>query len=435
MLNQNPSTFTWNGRSSDEFGIRIERKPDLSRSARKFKSASVNGRNGNIYQLQDAWEEVVVAYDIFAGGTEKGDAITDFTAIMEWLNSADDYAVLTDSYDPSHYRLAVFVDAVDIASEWYTIGQATVKFRCRPQRFIVTDPIEVEDGDTITNSTNHVAKPIITLTGAGQVSMFEVEKPLLDVEYSPVGGYGQPIPSTLKTQMLADMFWIASNYLIHYDVQIYKSSTAGTVSIQSNTSGRIKFHPTLSNYGLGAMMPVNTETDYVISYTATPSDSNEYEMYISYVNNNDTITKTMYHSYTGTQTISFTFKTDSDTAYVIIAFYFVSGGSRTLDITDLMLVKGTTAQPFRAYTTAQIDTFTVGDTTMQITSQGFDDAVIDCERENLSMDGSDSNINATVLDQYGNLSVNYLALQEGSNEVTFTNGITAVSVEPRFWEL
>lgn len=182
-------------------------------------------------------------------------------------------------------------------------------------------------------------------------------------------------------------------------------------------------------------MPVNTETDYVISYTATPSDSNEYKMYISYVNNNDTITKTMYRSYTGTQTISFTFKTDSDTAYVIIAFYFVSGGSRTLDITDLMLVKGTTAQPFRAYATAQIDTFTVGDTTMQITSQGFDDAVIDCERENLSMDGSDSNINATVLDQYGNLSVNYLALQEGSNEVTFTNGITAVSVEPRFWEL
>lgn len=428
-------SFTFNGHSSDEFGIRIERFPDLNRSERKYRSASVSGRNGNIYQMQDAWEEVVVSYQIFAGELQAGAAVSDFTDIVEWLNSADDYAALTDTYDPTHYRLAVFVDELEIESQWHTFGKATVRFRCRPQRFIVTNPIEVEDGDTITNSTNHVAKPIITLTGAGQVSMFEVEKPLLDVDYSPVGGFGQPIPSTLKTQMLADMFWITSNYLSHYDVQINKSSTAGTVSIQSNTSGRIKFHPNLSNYGLGAMIPVNTETDYVISYTATPSDSNEYEMYISYVNNNDTITKTMYHSYTGTQTISFTFKTDSDTAYVIIAFYFASGGSRTLDITDLMLVKGTTAQPFRAYTTAQIDTFTVGDTTMQITSQGFDDAVIDCERENLSMDGSDSNINATVLDQYGNLSVNYLALQEGSNEVTFTNGITAVSVEPRFWEL
>lgn len=428
-------SFTFNGHSSDEFGIRIERFPDLNRSERKYRSASVSGRNGNIYQMQNAWEEVVVSYQIFAGELQAGAAVSDFTDIVEWLNSADDYAVLSDTYDTTHYRMAVFVDEMEIESQWHTFGKATVRFRCRPERFIVTSPLTPSSGSYIANNTNHIAKPIITLTGAGQVSMFEVEKPLLDVEYSPVGGYGQPIPSTLKTQMLADMFWIASNYLSHYDVQIYKSSTAGTVSIQSNTSGRIKFHPTLSNYGLGAMMPVNTETDYVISYTATPSDSNEYKMYISYVNNNDTITKTMYHSYTGTQTISFTFKTDSDTAYVIIAFYFVSGGSRTLDITDLMLVKGTTAQPFRAYTTAQIDTFTVGDTTMQITSQGFDDAVIDCERENLSMDGSDSNINATVLDQYGNLSVNYLALQEGSNEVTFTNGITAVSVEPRFWEL
>lgn len=244
------NSFTFNGRSSDEFGIKIERFRPLNRPPRKYDAAAVAGRNGNIYKLQDAWEEILVSYEIFAeasvgdteadidkengtyftwtvdgltingtipaviqeevgkliatrnrtilvqGGTagtyaltcrverdgvtlrmevittgsetfvlSAGDAlyidlsadgtfnnfVTPFkiidaeildlpkkwTEIMEWLNSADGYAELTDTYDPEHYHKAVFVDSTDIQNSWNHYGRAVVSFHCRPERFLV----------------------------------------------------------------------------------------------------------------------------------------------------------------------------------------------------------------------------------------------------------------------------------------------------------
>lgn len=255
MLNH---TFTFNGHTSDEFGIKIERFRALSRPARKYDAAAVPGRNGNLYKLQDAWDEQLVSYEIFAGkqhgateqepswsttmqstitATRTGTSysfsgtasqtipftvdtifdITDeefwiefedvsgyttlafrilddswnlvdeitvpsgqkrhvrvpadgdynvqyflnmtahtytnypvtisvkivnndidavWTDIMEWLHSADGYAELSDTYDTTHYREAVFVDATDISNSWNEHGRAVVSFRCRPERFL-----------------------------------------------------------------------------------------------------------------------------------------------------------------------------------------------------------------------------------------------------------------------------------------------------------
>lgn len=250
MLNH---TFTFNGHTSDEFGIKIERFRALNRPGRKYDAASVPGRNGILYKLQEAWEEILVSYEIFAeasvgdteadfskidgtyfawtadgltvngtvpapyeieeaaeliayrnrtivvqggetgvwelvcrvvddyGTTTRTATITNgsetfvlgvgdylyidlklysgtytneviplkiidgeildlpkkWTEIMEWLNSADGYAELTDSFDPEHYHEAVFVDSTDIQNSWNHYGRTVVSFRCRPERFLI----------------------------------------------------------------------------------------------------------------------------------------------------------------------------------------------------------------------------------------------------------------------------------------------------------
>lgn len=255
MLNH---TFTFNGHTSDEFGIKIERFRALSRPGRKYDAASVPGRNGMLYKLREAWEEILVSYEIFAeasvgdteadidkengtyftwtadgltingtipaviqeevgkliatrnrtilvqGGTagtytltcrverdgvtlrmevittgsetfvlSAGDElyidlsadgtfnnfVTPFkiidaeildlpkkwTNIMEWLHSADEYAELTDTYDPEHYYKAVFVDGPEIANSWNKHGRAVVSFRCRPERFLSDAEVVLSD--------------------------------------------------------------------------------------------------------------------------------------------------------------------------------------------------------------------------------------------------------------------------------------------------
>lgn len=426
MLNQNPNTFTFNGHSSDEFGIRIERKPDLNRSGRKFASDSVSGRNGNIYQLQNAWDEVIVSYSIYAGGTEKGDAIPAFTDIVEWLNSADDYAVLTDSYDPTHYRMAVFVDSLDIESQWHTIGEATVKFRCKPQRFIVTEPLAPTSGSTITNSTNHIAKPIITLTGAGQCSMYNVTKTTLSD--TPI--YLQNVFGEIKTKLLNNFFFI--DYL-HRTTASYLTAitiSSGTVGSTTANTGSVTFTQSNANYGLGVMIPVLPNTTYTMSFNTSRY---LYHTYVGYVSGNGGYINKVFDYGGQNGTVTNTFTTEYDTAYVIYSIY----GTNNVSITasSLMLAMGDSAQTFRPYVSSQTDTFSIGDVTISMKTQGFASAEIDCVRENFLIDGEEKNTSVSVVDSNGNPSEEFLAIPKGNSTVTFNNGITAVSIDPQYWEL
>lgn len=420
MLNQNPNTFTFNGHSSDEFGIRIERKPDLNRSGRKFKSDSVSGRNGNIYQLQDAWDEVIVSYSIYAGGTEKGDAIPAFTDIVEWLNSADDYAVLTDSYDPTHYRMAVFVDSLDIESQWHTIGEATVKFRCKPQRFIVTNPISVSDGDTITNSTNHVAKPIITLTGNGQMSQIDLAKTQNNTAYS-----GSSFTSAMIANLIDKYFQISfSNDFSTFTIP----STWSTTPTYNTSTGTLSLSGQ-STSGVGILVPVRSNVEYTFSTTCDQLSATIYGFQIS-----DRGERTRYfrtNSSSGVHTLHLV--TESDTKYLLIVFFKSSGNT---SFQNIMLAYGAEVQPYRAFGSALTSSFGFwGNETIRITAQGFGTAVIDCERENFSIDGMNDNIDTTVVDNYGNLSAQYIQLDKGNQEVYINGDIVSASIDPRFWEL
>lgn len=155
MLNH---SFTFNGHSSDEFGIKIERFRALNRPARKYDSAAVPGRNGNIYSLQNAWDEVLVSYQIWA--QRDTDLEDKWTGIMEWLNSADGYAELTDTYDTEHYREAVFVDATDIENIWNRTGRALISFRCRPERFLVNSQIALDTSSRLGTMTTTSTSPM-----------------------------------------------------------------------------------------------------------------------------------------------------------------------------------------------------------------------------------------------------------------------------------
>lgn len=423
------STFTFNGHKCDEFGIYISKKPNINRSQRKFQSASVAGRNGNIYQFQDAWDEVVVTYDIFAGGYEQGDAPRDFTAIMEWLNSANDYAMLTDSYDEDHYRMAVFVDATNIEQKWYSTGQAQIKFRCKPQHYLVGEVVSVEDGDTITNPTNHVALPIITIKGNGARNELDLtSKTLADS------------PSDILTSQLKNIILIDSESKVVFvkkwnnrpDSIIYAGSgyNSGSITTMGNTDGELAFTTADNSFGVGILGKVQPNIDYTISFTSSTAGKiivwfAEPSGYYNIISSAEKVF--------ASGSSSFTFKTPVECGCILVGFYTTSG--TTASFSNIMLAKGTAARPFRPLTADTLNTFQLGDTILQFNTNGFDEAVINCEREDFALDGYSNNMAASVLDQYGNLAVEFLRLVKGENAVAFTGDIDSVVLDPRFWEL
>lgn len=562
-------SFTFNGHSSEEFGIRIERFPDLNRSERKYRSASVAGRNGNIYQMQNAWEEVVVSYQIFAGERAAGAAVTDFTDIVEWLNSADDYAVLTDTYDPAHYRLAVFVDELEVESEWHTFGKATVKFRCRPQRYLtkgwnmlpkmkagtytnagltaVVDergiatfsgtasgstylniPLEgsitvtqdmvdsgvyvylnntaswsnlatiyfsdssyitaftanalqknssmaipqsavgktiqqvrvycysgytlsgtimpqiisesqsvtVESGSSIANPTNHTALPIITLTGS------QVIPNLLDLEKSYTYTFDssgwdhwtdQFLDNTAFYGVVNSQGGVASE--IGWYTQASASSKGGTITTKSNSTGTLTF-TSWSNMGatvgVGRGVTLTPNSDYTISCTTTASTSKIQAIFFN-SESPQSLNGSAIATRSGAGQLQLSFRVPVTCQNVLIMFYQTDGTSGTFS--NIMLNSGNTPAQFASYSGETTDSISINDVTLSFNHSGFSTAVIDCEHENFSIDGVNANNKATVIDQYGNLSDEYLQLTKGNNEVNFTANISGASFAPHFWEL
>lgn len=424
------STFTFNGHKCDEFGIYISKKPNINRSQRKFKSASVAGRNGNIYQFQDAWDEVVVTYDIFAGGYEKGDAPRDFTAIMEWLNSADDYAMLTDSFDEDHYRMAVFVDATNIEQKWYSTGQAQIKFRCKPQHYLVGEVQEVEDGDTITNPTNHTALPIITIKGNGARNELDLKtRTLMDgpVQYPAVGDIKLffTLDESDKTAFVKK--WDDRPNLIE---TVGTGSNSGSITTIGNTNGELAFTTADNSYGVGILEEAQPNVDYTISLTATKAG--KLIIWFAEPSGYHSIISSAEKAFASGSS-SFTFKTPVECGYILVGFFATNETS--IGFSNIMLAKGTTARPFRPLTADTLNTVQLGDTILQFNTNGFDEAVINCEREDFALDGYSNNMAASVLDQYGNLAVEFLHLDKGDNAVAFSGDIDSVEIDTRFWEL
>ncbi len=412
------SSFTFNGRTSTDFGIKVEKMPTLNRSARKFRVASVPGHNGNIYELQDAWEEIVQPYQIFAGD-RSSNAVTNFSTIAEWLHSADGYAVLTDTYDPTHYREAVFVDSMDIESEWHTLGRTTINFRCRPEHYIVTNPITVSSGGSVMNSTNHNAFPKITLTGSGASNLLTMEnRAAYTGSESPFSF--MPLPSDAASTYVCGITW--RNPVVYTDRATFVSvaNSTGTLTFKSNYGGN-------NTYGVGFPVAVEPNATYTISGNYSGGASTVKTSVFKYTASGE------YIAVQYVDGVGLTFSTGNNIGYVVIAFT-ASASSSNHVFSSLMLNKGKTAQPFRAYTGNTESSITINDTTL-VLSADFSTAEIDCDRENVTMDGVNSNRNVRVVDQYGNLSASYLQLLVGANTITYSGDITAVSVEPRFWEL
>lgn len=113
----------------------VERFPDIHKAQRKFRQYNIPGRNGDIFFQDDAYDNVLQSYQIYAGDGTYGSQ-EPWTELARCLY-LDGYQELRDTYDPTHFRKAVFNGPIDVENSWNTHGRATIEFNCRPERYLV----------------------------------------------------------------------------------------------------------------------------------------------------------------------------------------------------------------------------------------------------------------------------------------------------------
>lgn len=161
------NTFTYNGTTSSTYGIFIEHRPVMSFPKRVIESIAVPGRSGNLLFDTGAYENVTLTYQVAYKGSVRPTGVD----IATWLYQ-NDYLTLTDTYEPSYFRKAVYVSPLNVTDIINVAGRATITFDCKPQRYLLSGQtvLSPTKGSSISNAYQP-SLPIITLSGNGTLTV------------------------------------------------------------------------------------------------------------------------------------------------------------------------------------------------------------------------------------------------------------------------
>ena len=168
------SYFTYNGRSSEEFGLHIEKKHVFSAPEYDAGFTSIPGRSGDLIVSNRRFANVKVTYTVFLARKNIAALADVLRAVKGWLYTAPDrYHAITDSYDTGYLRCGVISGSLDIEEQFNKLGSFRVTFSCKPFKYSLEglQEITVENGGGIFNPEAFTAKPVITLMGTGNLTL------------------------------------------------------------------------------------------------------------------------------------------------------------------------------------------------------------------------------------------------------------------------
>ena len=165
------TTFTFNGKTNTEFGLRVAEGKKISTSGLDVERVAVPGRDGELLISNNRLNSAELSFPVnFV--KEKGLIATEVYKISEWLG-VEGYKDLTISYDPDFIYRAAYLETFSIEETMRQFGKTTINFVCYPVKFYKQGrtTITASNGGTINGLGNVNAKPIITLLGNGDCTL------------------------------------------------------------------------------------------------------------------------------------------------------------------------------------------------------------------------------------------------------------------------
>lgn len=171
------------GVNSIDYGIYITGEAVYNVPERSVEFVSIAGRDGDLILDNGHFENIEVTYPAGCFGEDQTSFADKVRAFRNAIASKKGYQRLTDSYNPNEYRLATFVNGVEVDPTSYgRAGEFELVFNCQPFRYLMSgeSEIEVASGSKIANPTPFESKPLIEVEGYGTLNIGEYEIELED---------------------------------------------------------------------------------------------------------------------------------------------------------------------------------------------------------------------------------------------------------------
>lgn len=161
--------------SSRTYGVYITGEAVYNAPERDVEMVEIPGRNGSFALDKGRFQNIEVSYPAGIFTDNEADFAAAISDFRNFLCSRKGYVRLTDEYNPSEYRMAIYKSGLEVSPAQLRAGEFEITFDCKPQRFLASGETAVQMVETgslnnyITNPTLFDSKPLLAVTGSGTV--------------------------------------------------------------------------------------------------------------------------------------------------------------------------------------------------------------------------------------------------------------------------
>ena len=135
-------SITFGGVSSADFGIYISGEGVWDAPERDVESVDVPGRNGTLLLDRGRWKNIEVTYPAFNAEPDLETFRANLDAFRNAIASQVGYQRLTDSFHLDEYRMATYVDGIEVKPIINnTASEFELVFNCKPQRYLTSGEV------------------------------------------------------------------------------------------------------------------------------------------------------------------------------------------------------------------------------------------------------------------------------------------------------
>lgn len=162
----------WNGVSSYNLNIQVERYPAQDGPQRLFETIQVPGRNGELTIDSGAFSNYQQPYEIYFNANQKKTPAVS-REVKRWLQLPVGYQRLEDTYEPEVFRLARYTGPTQIENVMNLFGRIILYFDCQPQRWLKSGehPVMFAKAGELVNEW-FPALPLIRVNGSGSGKLY-----------------------------------------------------------------------------------------------------------------------------------------------------------------------------------------------------------------------------------------------------------------------
>lgn len=157
-------SFTFAGKDSfKDFGIYVEKRPNVPSPKRRISYIDVPGRDSALRRDESTYEDIILS----VGCSFKGDPYSKISSIKSWLlNSGESDLIF--SYQPDKKYIAQVVNSIDFEVVLKITSHFVVLFNCQPFQYATDNaPILTNCAITLQNPGTVAASPYIKVNGSG----------------------------------------------------------------------------------------------------------------------------------------------------------------------------------------------------------------------------------------------------------------------------